>query len=367
MHADARARPIQGALLHVESQRVATRHGPFCVEVLRDLAARRHLPVLVRGDVRTAQPLLAHVHVACTASECMAGCDCDCAERLDAALASMAAEGRGILFYLMLEGRGAGAWAAARGRMAVQANGGHITRAEAYDLIGLHDGFVSCEPIRFARQLLGVTAPLRLLSDDDAQVAALEAQGVAVHEVVPLRTGAGAAPALELPEEVVYFDPQPLPDAPRFLRMASHLLPVRAGAGEEPLWFRLHAYLDRESGHERCVLTHGGLREPLVRFQRDALLERLAPEARRSWPRAARSIAAHGAGCAVFLHAQLAGQEPALPDEAALALVAHHVKGRRARLLVDAPGAAAVEAACAEALHRRGISLEAPLVLSDAP
>ena len=127
MHADARARPIQGALLHVESQRVVTRHGAFCVEVLRDLAARRHLPVLVRGDVRAAQPLLAHVHVACTASECMAGCDCDCAERLDAALASMAAEGRGILFYLMQEGRGAGAWAAARSRMAVQASGGAMT------------------------------------------------------------------------------------------------------------------------------------------------------------------------------------------------------------------------------------------------
>jgi GTP cyclohydrolase II len=345
---------------------VATRHGAFCVEVLRDLAARRHVLVIVRGDVRTSQPLLAHVHVACTASECMAGCDCDCAERLDAVLASLAAEGRGILFYLMQEGRGAGIAAAARGRMVVQASRGNITRAEAYDLIGLDCSFAGCEPIRFARRLLGVTAPLRLLSDDVEQAAVLEAQGVAVAEVVPARAGAGAVQALELPEDVVYFDPHPLPDAPRFLRMASPLLPVRAAAGEEPLWFRLHAYLDRESGQERCVLTHGGLREPLVRVQRDALLERLAPEARSSWPSAARSIAAHGAGCAVFLPAQLAGQGPALPDEAALALVAHHVKGRRARLVVDAPDAAAVELACAEALHRRGISLDAPLVLGDA-
>jgi GTP cyclohydrolase II len=366
MHADARAKLIQGALLQLESQRVATRHGAFYVEVLRDLAARRHVLVVVRGDVRTSQPLLAHVHVACTASECMAGCDCDCAERLDAALASMAAEGRGILFYLMQEGRGAGISAAARGRMVVQASRGNITQAEAYDLMGLDCSFAGCESIRFARRLLGVTAPLRLLSDDVEQAAVLEAQGVAVAEVVPVRAAAGAAQALELPEEVVYFDPHPLPDAPRFLRMASHLLPVRAAAGEQPLWFRLHAYLDRESGQERCVLTHGGLREPLVRVQRDALLDRLAPEVRCSWPSAARSIAAHGAGCAVFLPAQLAGQGPALPDEAALALVAHHVKGRRARLVVDAPEAAAVELACAGALHRRGISLDAPLVLGSA-
>jgi GTP cyclohydrolase II len=357
MHADARARPTQGALLHLESQRVATRHGAFRIEVLRDLAARRHVLVLVRGDVRTSQPLLAHVHV----------CDCDCAERLDAALAAVAAEGRGMLFYLMQEGRGAGIAAAARGRMVVQASRGRLTLAEAYDLIGLDRDLARCEPILFARRLLGVAAPLRLLSDDAEQAAALAAQGVAVEEVVPVSAAASAAAALALPEEVVYFDPQPLPDAPRFLRMASHLLPVRAAAGATPVWFRLHTYLDRESGEERCVLTHGGLREPLVRVQRDALLDRLAPEARRDWSGAARGIAAHGAGCAVFLPAQLAGQGPALPDEAALALVAHHVKGRRARLIVDAPDAAAVELACAEALHRRGICLDAPLVLRDAP
>jgi GTP cyclohydrolase II len=366
MHADARARPIRGALLHLESQRVVTRHGAFCVEVLRDLAARRALLALVRGDVRTAQPLLAHVHVGCTASECMAGCDCDCAERLDAALAATAAEGRGIVFYLMQEGRGAGVSAAARGRMAVQASRGQITRAEAYDLIGLERRFPGRESIGFALGLLGVTAPLRLRSDDAEWVAALEAQGVAVDEILPPRTGEGTAPLLELPEEVVYFDPQPLPDAARFLRMASHLLPVRAASGETPLWFRLHAYLDRESEAERCVLTCGGLREPLVRVQRDALLDRLVPEARRGWLRAARSMAAHGAGCAVFLPAALAGSGPALPDEASLDLVAHHVKGRRARLVLDAPGAAAVELACAEALHRRGISLGAPLVLGGA-
>ena len=136
MHADAQARSIRGALLHLESQRVVTRHGAFGVEVLRDLAARRHLLVLARGDVRSAQPLLAHVHVACTASECMAACDCDCAQRLDAALAAVAAEGRGLLFYLMQEGRGSGVSMAARARMAVQATRGQITRAEAYDPSG---------------------------------------------------------------------------------------------------------------------------------------------------------------------------------------------------------------------------------------
>ncbi|HEY5656176.1 MAG TPA: hypothetical protein VIY27_00155 [Myxococcota bacterium] len=368
MHAEARSRPLLGALLHLESRRIATRHGPFRVEVLRDLASRRNVLALGLGDLRAPQPLLARVHGACTAGECLAGCDCDCAENLDGALAAVAAEGRGLVFYLQQEGRGAGFCAAARGRMAVQASGGILAPAEAYDLIGLEREPAREVAVAVICRLLGVAAPLRLLTGDAEEAAALEAQGVAVRESVPFAPGtpSAASGALPLPEAVAYFDPEPLPDAPRFLRVASYLLPVRAGGSAAPLWFRVHAYLDRESGAERWVLTHGRLREPLVCLQRDALLERFALDARRRWLAAARRIAAHGAGCAVFLPVQLAGSGPALPDEAALTLMAHHVKGRRAQLLLDAADAAATERACKEPLQRRGISLAASLVLGDA-
>jgi GTP cyclohydrolase II len=388
MHAGPQARPIHGALLHVGTHRVETRRGAFPVEVFRDLVTRHCVLVLTRGDVRRAPPLLARVHLSCTAGECMGARDCDCADQLDAALAAIASEGRGAIFFLMQEGRGAGLVARARNRMIVQSSRHCISSAEAYELMGIDRDLRRYESVAFARRLLGVTAPLRLLTDDAEMAAAIEAQGLHVDALVPVggraahgeacdrasapppETDAACAGDAELPEKVSYFDPHPLPDAPRFLRMASHLLPVGVPGEAAPLWFRLHAYLDRESGAERAVLTCGGQREPRVRFQRDALLGRIAGRAADraacGWHEAARHLVQHGAGCAVFLPPQLEDEGPALPDAAALALVAHHVKGRRAQLLVDASEAAAVEGACAEALHRCGIALDPSLVLGAA-
>jgi len=368
---------------------VATRRGEFTVEVFRDLVTRRHVLAIARGEVRTSPPLLASLHFSCAAGECMGACDCDCAARLDADLAAVAAEGRGVVFFLLHEGRGAGLVARARCRMIMQSSRHWIGSAEAYDLMGLDRDQRRYEPVALACRLLGVTAPLRLLTDDVEMAAAVAAEGLSVDGVVSTsepeaHEEAGGAPsagepesarahaaAVELPEEVRYFDPHPLPDAPRFLRMASHLVPVRLAGEGPPRWFRLHAYLDRESGEERAVLTYGGLREPLVRIQRDALLDRIAPpapqSASRGWPEAARRLAEHGAGCAVFLPPQLEAAGPMLPDDAALALVAHHVKGRRAQLVVDAPDAGVVERACADVLHRCGISLDPSIALGSTP
>ncbi|MDH5567716.1 MAG: hypothetical protein OEY15_13720, partial [Myxococcales bacterium] len=174
----------------------------------------------------------------------------------------------------------------------------------------------------------------------------------------------------EAPEPTSYFDPQPLPDAPRFVLMASYWLPIAVEETAAPQWFRLHAYLDTGALAERLVLTRGSLREPLVRIQRDALLDRLAGDAavaaKRDWLDVLRQMVSHGGGCAVLLPPELEAVGPVLPDEAALALVAHHVKGRRACLLLDAPDAHVVQLDCADKLRRCGLTLEAPRVLGQA-
>ena len=53
-------------------------------------------------------PVLARVHSSCVTSETFGACDCDCAQQLDGALARIAKVGRGVVFYLLQEGRGAG-------------------------------------------------------------------------------------------------------------------------------------------------------------------------------------------------------------------------------------------------------------------
>jgi hypothetical protein len=134
--------------------------------------------------------------------------------------------------------------------------------------------------------------------------------------------------------------------------------------------YRAHVYLDRSSGDERVVLTHGGLREPLVRIQRDRLFDRFGVEGAvrgaTGWLVAARRMIKEGAGCAVLLPPDLAGDGLALPDAATIDLIAHHVKGRRVRLLVEAAGREAIEEACRGPLTRNGIALDPSVVIASS-
>jgi 3,4-dihydroxy 2-butanone 4-phosphate synthase/GTP cyclohydrolase II len=58
---------------------------------------------LVKGDPARDAPV--HVHVECLAGDALHSLLCDCRERLDAALANIEAEGRGVLVRLSRDGR----------------------------------------------------------------------------------------------------------------------------------------------------------------------------------------------------------------------------------------------------------------------
>ncbi len=122
---------IRGSLLRLETRALETRHGPFEAVVFRNLGSHRLAIVLLRGDVSGSEPLLARVHSSCVTSEALGARDCDCADQLDGALAAIAVEGRGALFYLLQEGRGAGLTAKSRDRMLVQASRHRLTTFEA--------------------------------------------------------------------------------------------------------------------------------------------------------------------------------------------------------------------------------------------
>ena len=62
---------------------------------------------MVMGDVRGAD-VLARVHSSCFTGEVLGSQRCDCRAQLDEALARIGREGRGVLVYLVQEGRGIG-------------------------------------------------------------------------------------------------------------------------------------------------------------------------------------------------------------------------------------------------------------------
>lgn len=360
---------IAGTLLHTGTRAVATRHGEFRVHVCQDLTRRTYCLVIARGDLGGATPLLARVHSSCVTSETYGGCDCDCSEQLDAALAAIAAAGRGAVFYLDQEGRGAGFFAKVRDRMMVQASHGTIDTFEAYARMGLASDLRSYEAVTAARALLQIDAPLTLLTNNPEKLAMLTALGVPLAGTAPLalpsspfnrhylaakadaghRLAATAGPEAVPPGDVEAIAPEPLAGAPHLVRIGAYWLPIRSrpGAAPAPHWFRLHAYADLASGRERVVLTYGDAETgpAPVRWQREALLERIprlvpGPEHGR-WRATIDAFVAHGAGVAVMLgHDRGVGvlDGPRIDDaeeRAAAALVRHHVAGRDAVLLVD--------------------------------
>jgi 3,4-dihydroxy 2-butanone 4-phosphate synthase/GTP cyclohydrolase II len=383
-----------GTLLHLATHRLATVHGDFEIHVCENLASRSPTLVATLGDLRSDAPAPARVHSSCVTSESWGSCDCDCAEQLDAALGHIACAGRGAVFYLMQEGRGAGFVAKARDRMIVQASRGRLTTFDAYARMGLDRDQRRYEEVAFARALLGLRAPLRLLTNNPEKVAAVARAGVPLVDTEPLARAAspfnvdylaaksrsghaletpGRAPrAVEPPEPVECLPPHAPAGAPRLVHAASYLLPVRLrdGAGPEgPHWFRLHAYVDLGARRERVVLTYGRVEtgEPLVRVQRDALLERLPLRdrgaERRRWDATARAFVRHGAGCAVMVGGGC-GERADAGGDAVAWLLAHHVPAGRARPVLDGPGESPADRALRAALARRGLETGAPLLLA---
>lgn len=371
------SRRLDGALLSVGQTPLDTTHGPFVAHAFHNLTSGDPALALTCGDLATGEPLVARVHSSCVTSEAYGACDCDCAEQLDAALAQIAAEGRGALFYLTQEGRGAGFAAKARDRMLVQASRNRLTTFDAYEKMGLRKDQRRYDEVATMCRLLGIRAPLCLLTNNPDKLSSVREAGVAIDGHRPLvmaaspwsrqyldakrrsghLLGASDAEAATLPEMVESFEPYVAQTAPAFMRLASYLLPVR---GTPPAWFRLHLALDRTRRTERVILTHGAVADataPLVRIQPLALLDRFplrTPRRRPEWEATQAAIVAEGAGCV------LVTDDGETPDDATLALLATHLPGRRARPV----GPLAPDVA--RGLERHGVVLEPSLALAAA-
>jgi GTP cyclohydrolase II len=380
---------VDGTVLRLGATSADTVHGRFIVHRFHNLATGAPVLVLTRGDVTTSEALLTRVHSSCVTSEAYRGRDCDCAEQLEAALAAIDRAGRGALFYLMQEGRGAGFVAKARDRMLVQASRQRLTTFDAYATMGLPPDQRRYGEVASARRLLGIAAPLRLLTNNPEKLAALAAEAIPVEGTQPLapaatpysahylaaKSGAGhtlpaaGAEPTALPEPVESFTPHAVPGASHVVRLASYLLPV---GGPAPAWFRLHLYFDAEARRERVVLVHGrpdATRPTLVRVQAEALLERFpvrGPRLRAEWLATVAEIVAHGAGAVLFRHVLDAGEAEAAPEGAALALLATHAGSAGGRVLTAAAQPTATEVGLGRALAERGAAGGPPVVLGTA-
>ena len=167
----------------VATARIPTAHGEFrAIGYASDLDDREHVALVV-GDIGDGEDLLVRVHSECLTGDVFGSLRCDCGPQLDASLAAVAAEGRGIVLYMRgHEGRGIGL----------------LHKLQAYQLQDLGadtvDANLELGLPADARDYgtgaqvladLGVRS-MRLLTNNPAKRAALEGYGLSIIGRVPL-------------------------------------------------------------------------------------------------------------------------------------------------------------------------------------
>ncbi len=93
---------------YVESCKLPTPFGLFCLHGFTDSASDKEHVVLTLGDVSSDEPVLTRIHSECLTGDCLFSLRCDCGAQLQAAMHKISVVGRGAIFYLRQEGRGIG-------------------------------------------------------------------------------------------------------------------------------------------------------------------------------------------------------------------------------------------------------------------
>ena len=155
------------------------------VHVFRpDTGGEEHVVTEI-GKPPRDKPVLARLHSACFTGDILGSLKCDCGPQLHAALRQMGEEGAGVLLYLYQEGRGIGLANKMRA-YALQDQG--FDTVEANHRLGFEDDE---RDFRIGADLLKRMGfgSVRLMTNNPAKVAMMEAQGIKVAERVPLKVG----------------------------------------------------------------------------------------------------------------------------------------------------------------------------------
>ncbi|HEY4562979.1 MAG TPA: GTP cyclohydrolase II, partial [Thermoanaerobaculia bacterium] len=137
---------------------------------------------LVMGEIQPEEPTLVRVHSQCLTGDIFGSCRCDCGPQLEQALERIAAEGKGVLLYLLQEGRGIGLMNKLRAYELQEQ--GHDT-VEANERLGFRpdqrDYGIGAQILRD----LGVRQ-MRLMTNNPSKYIALNGYGLEIVERVPL-------------------------------------------------------------------------------------------------------------------------------------------------------------------------------------
>jgi 3,4-dihydroxy 2-butanone 4-phosphate synthase/GTP cyclohydrolase II len=209
-------RRAERMVVRVAETRIPNQHGEWRALGYRNLVDQTEHLALVLGDLAgaPADDLLVRMHSECLTGDVFGSARCDCGAQLEASMAAIAAEGRGVVLYLRgHEGRGIGLLSKLQ---AYQLQDSGADTVDANLDLGLP---VDAREYSTGAQILGDLGieSLRLLTNNPAKVAGLAGFGMKVTDRVAL-------PVVVTPDNLRYL----MAKRDRL----GHLLPGLPGAAE---------------------------------------------------------------------------------------------------------------------------------------
>lgn len=163
-----------------------TKFGEFVLYAYESEVEPHPYLALVKGNVRTDEPVLVRMHSSCLTGDLLGSLRCDCGDQLEIAMKRIDDEGRGVLVYIAQEGRGIGI----------------LNKLKAYQLQDQgYDTVEANEKLGFKADLrdyglgaqvlsdLGVQK-IRLMTNNPSKVAGLSGYGLEIVEHVSIVSAA---------------------------------------------------------------------------------------------------------------------------------------------------------------------------------
>lgn len=159
-----------------------TQYGHFKLIPFRQSSNGLEHMALIKGEWKEDEPVLVRVHSSCATGDILGSMRCDCGEQLHKAMQMIEKEGKGVVIYMLQEGRGIGL---------MNKIAAYKLQEEGYDTVeaNVHLGFkpderdygCGAQMLRY----LGVHK-MRLLTNNPTKRVGLEAYGLEIVENVPI-------------------------------------------------------------------------------------------------------------------------------------------------------------------------------------